>query len=96
MSRSPTWFTTMRQPMYDTSCPESRVKSTCVTAKFGSFFDHAETDKKKDKMSSVPLSYVRFLLFLQSMTCSFYHIFTVDINFVDNANVHVIKPSIFE
>ena len=62
MSRPSTWFTSMHQPMYDTSCPKSQVKSTCVTAKFRSFFDHAETDEKRQNVisSSIlrPISFI--------------------------------------
>ena len=46
VSRPPTLFTSMRQPMHGTSCPKSQLKSTCLTAKFGSFLDHAETGGK--------------------------------------------------
>ena len=40
---------------HGTSCPlESYLKSTCMTAKFESFFKHAERAKNvKNKMSSV-------------------------------------------
>ena len=43
VSRPPSLFTSMRRPMHGTSCPKSQLKSTCLTAKFGSFLDHAET-----------------------------------------------------
>ena len=43
VSRPPSLFTSMRRPMHATSCPKSQLKSTCLTAKFGSFLDHAET-----------------------------------------------------
>ena len=36
----------MRQPLHGTSCLKSQLKSTCLTAKFGSFLDHAETGEK--------------------------------------------------
>ena len=48
-SRPPSLFWLMCRPMYGTSCPKSQLKSTCLTAKFGSFLDHA----KKGKMWSV-------------------------------------------
>ena len=38
-----------RRPMHGTSCPKSKLKSTCLTAKFGSFLDHAETGEKGTK-----------------------------------------------
>ena len=34
------------RPMHGTACPKSQLKSTCLTAKFGSFLDHAETGEK--------------------------------------------------
>ena len=41
----------MRQRMHGigTSCPKSQLKSTCLTAKFGSFLDHAKTGEKRTK-----------------------------------------------
>ena len=89
MSRHPTWFTSMRQPLYDTSCPGmSQVKSTSMTAKFGSFFNHVETDEKRQNVinSSMLLSYVWFLLFLQSMFLLSYLLIVVDINFCWQCN----------
>ena len=39
--------------MHGTSCPKSQLKSTCMTGKFGSFLDHAETGEKgKNVISS--------------------------------------------
>ena len=38
-------FTSMRRPMHGPSCPKSQLKSTCLTAKFGSFLDHTEMGK---------------------------------------------------
>ena len=52
VSRPPSLFTSMRQPMHGTSCPKSQLKSTCLTAKFGSFFDHAETGEKGQNVIS--------------------------------------------
>ena len=46
MSRPPSLFTSMRRPVHGTSCAESQLKSTCLTAKFGSFLDHTETGEK--------------------------------------------------
>ena len=46
VSRPPSLFTSMRRPMHGTSCPKSQLKSTCLTAKFGSFSDHKETGEK--------------------------------------------------
>ena len=87
MSRPPTWFTSIRQPMYDMSCPKSPVKSTCVTAKFGSFFDHAEMEEKRQNVISSSISRPISL-------CFFYHIFTVEINFVYNANAEMCDYSL--
>ena len=69
MSRPPTQFTSMRQLIYDTSCPRSQVKSTCVTAKFRSFFDHAETDEKRQNVISS--SILRQMLFIFAVHVSF-------------------------
>ena len=52
MSRPPSLFTSMRQPMHGTSCPKSQFKSTCLTAKFGRFLDHAETGEKGQNVIS--------------------------------------------
>ena len=62
-----TLFTSVHRPIHGTSCPKSQLKSTCLTAKFGSFLDHAEMGEKKDKMWSVLMSNIWFLWFLQSM-----------------------------
>ena len=43
-----------------------QLKSTCLTAKFGSFLDHAETVDKGQNVI-ILLSNIRFLWFLQSM-----------------------------
>ena len=47
VSRPPSLFTSMRRPMHGTSCPKSQLKSTCLTAKFGSFLDHAAGNWRK-------------------------------------------------
>ena len=52
----------MRRPMHGKSCPMSQLKSTCLTSKFGSFLDHAETGEKGQNVIS---SNIRFLWFLQ-------------------------------
>ena len=65
MSRPPSLFTFMRRPMNGTLCPKSQLKSTCLTAKFGSFFTRKQA--KRGKMWSILLSNIRFLWFLQSM-----------------------------
>ena len=69
MSRPPAWFSSMRQPMYGTSYPKSQVKSTCVTAKFGSFFDQAETDEKRQNVISS--SILRLISFIFAVHVSF-------------------------
>ena len=50
MSRPPTLFTSIGQPMHCTSCPKSQLKSTRLTAKFGSFSDHAQTGEKSQNV----------------------------------------------
>ena len=52
MSRSPSLLTSMRWPMHGMSCLKSHLKSTCLTAKFGSFLDHAETGEKGQNVIS--------------------------------------------
>ena len=64
VSRPPSMFTSKRRPMHGTLCPKSQLKSTCLTAKFGSFLDHVKMGKK-DKMWSFLLSNIQVLL--QSM-----------------------------
>ena len=49
MSRPPTLFMSVCQPMHGMSCPKSQFKSTCLTAKFGSLLNHAETGEKGQK-----------------------------------------------
>ena len=61
VSRPPSLFTSMRQPMHSTSCPKSQLKSTCLTAKFGSFLDHAKTGEKGQNVIS---SFVQLLISL--------------------------------
>ena len=40
------------QVINGTSCTKSQLKSTCLTAKFGSFLDHAETGEKGQNVIS--------------------------------------------
>ena len=47
----------MRQPMHGTSSPKSQLKSTRLTAKFGSFLDHAKMGEKGQNVIS---SFVQF------------------------------------
>ena len=63
MSRPPSLFTSMRQPMHGTSHPKSQVKSTCLTAKFGSFLDHAEMGKKGQNVISSSVHHPISLIF---------------------------------
>ena len=63
MSRPPSLFTSMCRPMHGTSCPESQLKSTCLTAKFGSFLDHAETGKKGLNVISFSVQHPISLIF---------------------------------
>ena len=66
VSRPPSLFTSVRLPMHGTSCPKSQLKSTCLTAKFGSFLDHAETGEKGQNVISSSVQHP-ISLFLQSM-----------------------------
>ena len=52
VSSPPSLFTSMHRPMHGMSCPQSQLKSTCLTAKFGSFLDHAETGEKGQNVIS--------------------------------------------
>ena len=63
VSRPPSLFTSMRQPMHGTSCPKSQLKSTCLTAKFGSFSDHAETGEKGQNVISSSAQHPISLIF---------------------------------
>ena len=66
VSRPPSLFTSMRRPMHGTSCPKSQLKSTCLTAKFGSFFmflDHAETGEKGQNVTSSSVQHPISLIF---------------------------------
>ena len=67
MSRPPSLFTYMHQPMHCTSCPKSKLKSTCLTAKFWKLHRTCGNGQKRTKMWSVLLSNIQFLWFLQSM-----------------------------
>ena len=53
----------MRRPMHGTSCPKSQLKSTCFTAKFGSFLDHVETGKKGQNVISSSVQHPISLIF---------------------------------
>ena len=63
MSRPPSLFTSMLRPMHGTSCPKSQLKSTCLTAKFGSFLDHAETGEKGQNVISSSVQHPVSLIF---------------------------------
>ena len=63
MSRPPSLFTSMRRPMHGTSCPKSQLKSTCLTAKFGSFLDHAEMGEKGQNVISSSVQHPISLIF---------------------------------
>ena len=47
VSRPPSLLTSMRRPMHGTSCPKSQLKSTYLTAKFGSFFKRPRGNRRK-------------------------------------------------
>ena len=63
VSRPPSLFTSMHRPMHGTSCPKSLLKSTCLTAKFGSFLDHAETGEKGQNVISSSVQHPISLIF---------------------------------
>ena len=63
VSRTPSLFTSMRRPMHGTSCPKSQLTSTCLTAKFGSFLDHAETGEKGQNVISSSVQHPISLIF---------------------------------
>ena len=63
MSRPPSLFTSMRRPIHGTSCPKSQLKSTCLTAKFGSFSDHTETGEKGQNVISSSVQHPISLIF---------------------------------
>ena len=61
MSKPPSLFTSMRRPMHGTSCPKSQLK--CLTAKFGSFLDHAEMGGKGQNVISSSVQHLISLIF---------------------------------
>ena len=63
VSRPPSLFTSMRQPLHGTSCLKSQLKSTCLTAKFGSFLDHAETGEKGQNVINSSVQHPISLIF---------------------------------
>ena len=63
VSRPPSLLTSMRWPMHGTSCPKSQPKSSCLTAKFGSFLDHTETDEKGQNVISSSVQHPISLIF---------------------------------
>ena len=63
VSRPPSLFMSMCRPMHSTSCPKSQLKSTCLTAKFGSFLDHAETGEKGQNVISSSVQHPIYLIF---------------------------------
>ena len=67
--RPPSLFTSMRRPMHGTSCPKTKQSlnsslSTCLTAKFGSFLDHAKTSEKGQNVISSFVQHPISLIFL--------------------------------
>ena len=63
VSRPPSLFTSKRRPMHGTSCPKSQLKSTYLTAKFGSLLDHVETGKKGQNLISSSVQHLISLIF---------------------------------
>ena len=56
-----------------------------MTVKFGSYLDHAETDKKRQNVISCFILRLISFIFAE---------ITVDINFVDNANAEICDYSL--
>ena len=54
-----------------------------LTAKFGSFLDHAETGEKGQNVISSSVQHPISLIF--AIPCFFYYTFTNDVGFVDKA-----------
>ena len=73
MSRSTAYFTSMRQPMFDTSYHKSQVYVS--DRKIRKLFRPRENGQKRQMWSVLP-TYIRFLLFLQSI-CSRYKLATL-------------------
>ena len=63
MSRPPSLFMSMRRHMHGTSCPKSQLKSTCLTAKFGNFLEHAEMGEKVQNVISSSVQHLISLIF---------------------------------
>ena len=49
--------------MHGTLCPKSQLKSACVTAKFGSFLDHAKMGEKGQNVISSSVQHLISLIF---------------------------------
>ena len=93
MSRPSSLFKSMRRPMHGTSCPKSQLKSTCLTAKFGSVLDHAETGEKGQNCDQFFSPTSDFFDFCNP--CFFYHTFTNDADFVDKAYAEICDHGLF-
>ena len=80
----PHLFMSMCRPMYGTSCPKSQLKSTCLTANFGSFFFSPRGNgRKRTKCDQFFCPTSDFFDFCNP--CFFNHTFTNDVDFVDKA-----------
>ena len=77
MSRPPSLFMSMRQPMHGTSCPKSQLKSTCLTAKFGRVFRPRGNGRKRTKCDQFFCPTSDFFDFCNPYF--FYHTFTNDV-----------------
>ena len=93
VSRPPSLFTSMHRPMHGTSCPKSQLKSTCLTARFGSFLDHTEMGEKGQNVISSSVQHPISLIFCNP--CFFNHTFTNDVDFVDKAYAEICDHSLF-
>ena len=79
--------------MDGTSCPKSQLKSTCLTAKFGSFLDHTETGEKGQICDQFFCPTSDFFDICNPYF--FYHTFTNDVDFDDKAYAEICDHSLF-
>ena len=92
LATPPALFTSVCHPMHGRSCPKSQFKSTCLTAKFGSFLDHAETGEKGQNVISSSVQHLISLIFAIHLS---FIIPTNDVDFVDKAYLEICDHSLF-
>ena len=74
--------------MHGTTCPKSQLESTCLTAKFGSFLDHAETGEKGQNVISSSVQHPISLIFAILVSFIRAYTFTNDVDFVDKVKAY--------